>query len=52
MVVALLKMSKKKKALAFSYSDIAREVTKVGGGNPTKQAISDLAAAVAADPAW
>ena len=52
MVVALLKMSKKKTALALSYSQIAEEVTKVGGGHPTKQAISDLAAAVAADSNW
>ncbi len=48
---ALLKMSEKKD-IGLSYSDIATEVTKVGGGHPTKQAISDLAAAVAADADW
>ena len=49
--VALLKMSDKMD-VPMTYSDIAGKVTKVGGGHPSKQAISDLAAAVAADAVW
>ena len=49
--VALLKMSDKMD-VPMTYSDIAGKVTKVGGGHLSKQAISDLAAAVAADAVW
>ena len=50
-LVALLKV-KKKLRIDMSFSDIAKEVTKVGGGHPSKQAVADLAAKVAKDDQW
>ena len=38
-VVALLKV-KKKQCIDMSLSEIAKEVTKVGGGHPSKQAVA------------
>ena len=50
-VVALLK-KKEKKRVDMSFSDIAREVVKVGGGHQSKQAVAELAANVALDDQW
>ena len=40
---------KKKHFVDMSCSDIAGEVTKVGGGHPSKQAVAELATNVAKD---
>ena len=50
-IVALLKM-KKKHFVDMSFSDIAGEVTKVGGEHPSKQAVAELATNVAKDDQW
>ena len=50
-VVALLKM-RAKHSVDMSLSDIAMQVTKVGGGHPSKQAVAELAANVANDAQW
>ena len=41
LVVAMLKLNSSKK-LSFSYAEIAKHVSKVGGGHPSKQAIAAL----------
>ena len=43
---------KKKHRVDMSFSDIAKEVTKVGGGHPSKQAVAELANNVAKDDQW
>ena len=48
---ALMTVSKQKK-LDLSGGDIAAEVTKVGGGHPTKQSIAKLRSSIEADPSW
>jgi hypothetical protein len=48
---ALMTVSKTKR-LDLSDGDIAEQVTKVGGGHPTKQAIAQLRANIEADPSW
>jgi len=50
-VWALLKVSEKR-GLDLSDNDIAEDVEKVGGGHPSKQAIAELRARIAADPQW
>lgn len=49
--VALLKMRALHK-VKLSYEEIAHEVTKVGGGHPTRQAIALLHGVVQADSNW
>lgn len=49
--VALLKMAASHK-VKLSYRDISLEVTKVGGGHPSRQAIALLHASVMADRDW
>jgi hypothetical protein len=48
---ALMTVSKTKR-LELSDGDIAEQVTKVGGGHPTKQGIAKLRANIEADPSW
>ena len=43
---------KERKCVDMSFSDIAKEVTKVGGGRPSKQAVAEFAAKVAKDARW
>ena len=50
-VWALVRVSEKR-GLDLSDWEIAEEVTKVGGGHPSKQAIAKLRACFAADSAW
>ena len=40
------------KRVVMSFTDIAQEVTKIGGGHPSKQAIAELAAIVEKDHLW
>ena len=51
LVVALLKVSSSKK-LNLSYAEIAKHVTKVGGGHPSKQAIAALHCCIKKDKRW
>ena len=43
---------RKGKRVVMSFTDIAQEVTKIGGGHPSKQAIAELAATVEKDHLW
>ena len=43
---------RKQKRVVMSFTDIAKEVTKIGGGHPSKQAIAELAAVVEKDHNW
>ncbi len=47
-VVALFKLTDSKK-LNLSYNNITKEVRKVGGGHPSKQAVADLHARIQED---
>ena len=51
LVVAMLKLSTSK-GLNVSYADIAKQVTKVGGGHPSKQAIASLHGNTKQDKHW
>ena len=51
LVVAMLKLNSSKK-LSFSYAEIAKHVSKVGGGHPSKQAIAALHGSTKKDKHW
>ena len=51
LVVAMFKLCSSKK-LKLSYAEIARHVSKVGGGHPTKQAIAALHGCMNKDKHW
>ena len=51
MVAAILRLREHKK-IDLDYNEIAQEVTKIGGGHPSKQAICLMAALLEKDPAW
>ena len=46
------KVSSSKKELDMSYADIAKCVTKIGGGHPSKQAIAALHDSTKKDKQW
>ena len=52
LVVAMFKVSSSKKELDMSYADIAKCVTKIGGGHPSKQAIAALHGSTKKDKQW
>ena len=51
LVVAMLKLCSSKK-LELSYAEIAKQVSKVGGGHPSKQAIAALHGSTKQDKHW
>ena len=51
LVVALLKLCSSKK-LDLSYAEIAKHVSKIGGGHPSKQAIAALHSSTKSDKHW
>ena len=51
LVAALLKLKDSKK-LDLCYTDIAKHVSKVGGGHPSKQAVAYLHARIQEDKKW
>ena len=51
LVVAMLKLSSSNE-LGMSYADIAKHVTKIGGGHPSKQAIASLHCITKQDKQW
>ena len=51
LVIAMLKLNSSKKP-SFSYAEIAKHVSKIGGGHPSKQAIAALHGSTKKDKHW